>query len=322
VYALREAASAAPATHVLIRGAPGNLGDRVDPAVPAILVREQPAFPGPSASSTGRRLGLAGWIASDENPLTARVIVNRVWQQHFGQGLVTTANDFGLMGAAPSHPELLDWLAHWFMHDAGWSLKKLHRLILTSSAWQTVRTPESLMRHRRLEVEALRDSMLAVSGQLNPRRFGPAMRPSIPAAAIEANTDKDSVWKASDEPEASRRSLYAFIKRGLVVPLFESLDLADTVSSCPQRQVTTVAPQALSLFNGEFVNRQAAHLAARLRREAGDDPAAQVTLAWRLALCREPSAPELEKMLAFLREESLDQLCRVVLNLNEFAYPE
>jgi mono/diheme cytochrome c family protein len=322
VYALREAASAAPETHVLIRGAPGNLGDRVDPAVPAILVREQPAFPGPSAATTGRRLGLAEWIASDRNPLTARVIVNRVWQQHFGQGLVTTANDFGLMGAAPSHPELLDWLAHWFMHDAGWSLKKLHRLILTSSAWQTVRTPDSLLRYRRLEVEALRDSMLAVSGQLNPRRFGPAMRPSIPAAAIEANTDKDSVWKASDEPEASRRSLYAFIKRGLVVPLFESLDLADTVSSCPQRQVTTVAPQALSLFNGEFVNRQAAHFATRLRREAGDNPAARVTLAWRLALSREPSAPELEKMLTFLREESLEQLCRVVLNLNEFAYPE
>jgi hypothetical protein len=141
-----------------------------------------------------------------------------------------------------------------------------------------------------LEVEAIRDSMLAVSGQLNPKRFGPAMKPGIPAAALEANTDKEKVWQASDAREASRRSIYAFIKRGLVVPMLETLDLADTVSSCPQRQVTTVAPQALSLFNGDFVNQQSTHFAARLKREAGDDPAKQITLAWRLALCREPTA--------------------------------
>jgi hypothetical protein len=178
------------------------------------------------------------------------------------------------------------------------------------------------MRYRRLEVEAIRDSMLAVSGQLNPKRFGPAMKPGIPKAALEANTDKEKVWQASDEREASRRSIYAFIKRGLVVPMLETLDLADTVSSCPQRQVTTVAPQALSLFNGNFVNQQAKHFAARLKREAGDDPVKQITLAWRLALCREPSADELAKMQAFLREETLEQAGRVILNLNEFVYPE
>jgi len=144
----------------------------------------------------------------------------------------------------------------------------------------------------------------------------------IPQAALEANTDKEKVWKASDEREASRRSIYAFIKRGLVVPMFETLDLADTVSSCPQRQVTTVAPQALSLFNGDFVNEQARHFAARLRREAGDDAAAQITLAWRLALCRDPSPTESEQMQAFLREEPLEQVCRVIFNLNEFVYPE
>jgi hypothetical protein len=203
-----------------------------------------------------------------------------------------------------------------------WSLKKLHRLILTSRAWQAVRSPDSITRYRRLEVEAIRDSMLAVSGQLNPKRFGTAMRPAIPKAALEANTDKEKVWQASDEREASRRSIYAFIKRGLVVPMLETLDLADTVSSCPQRQVTTVAPQALSLFNGDFVNQQAKHFAARLKREAGDDPAKQITLAWRLALCREPTVDELTKMQAFLLEESLEQACRVILNLNEFVYPE
>jgi hypothetical protein len=322
VYAWREASSQAPTTHLLVRGSPANRGDEVGPAVPAILVREQPDFSASGESTTQRRLGLARWIGSRENPLTARVMVNRVWQQHFGEGLVDTANDFGLMGAPPSHPELLDWLAHWFMHDADWSLKKLHTLILTSRAWQSVKSPDSLVRYRRLEVEAIRDSMLAVSGQLNSKRFGPAMKPPIPAAAIEANTDREKVWQPSDEREASRRSIYAFIKRGLVIPMFETLDLADTVSSCPQRQTTTVAPQALSLFNGEFATGQARHFAARVKREAGDDPEAQIRLAWRSALCREPSDRELAAMRAFLEEESLEELCRVIFNLNEFVYPE
>ncbi|MHB1081952.1 MAG: DUF1553 domain-containing protein [Prosthecobacter sp.] len=321
VYAWSESTAKAPETHVLVRGSPTRFGDLVEPAVPAILVKQQPQFPS-GEKTTQRRLGLAQWIASEENPLTARVIVNRVWQQHFGQGLVMTANDFGLMGAAPSRPELLDWLSHWFMHDAGWSLKKLHRLILTSRAWQMSKSSDSLMRYRRLEVEAIRDSMLAVSGQLNPKRFGPAMKPGIPKAALEANTDKEKVWQPSDEREASRRSIYAFIKRGLVIPMLETLDLADTVSSCPQRQVTTVAPQALSLFNGEFVNQQAQHFAKRLKREAGNDPEKQITLAWKLALCRNPSPDELAKMRTFLQDQPLEQACRVILNLNEFVYPE
>lgn len=321
VYAFRESSTQAPATYVLLRGSPSRPGDRVEPAVPAILVKQQPGFPQPSAT-TRRRLGLARWIGSNDNPLTARVIVNRVWQQHFGRGLVSTANDFGLMGAPPSHPELLDWLAHWFMHDAGWSLKKLHALILKSRSWQSIQSPNSLVRYRRLEVEAIRDSMLALSEQLNSKRFGPGMKPHIPKAAIEANTDKDKIWQASDEREASRRSIYAFIKRGLVVPMFETLDLADTASSCPQRQTTTVAPQALSLFNGEFTDKQARHFADRLRHEAGPDATAQIVRAWRLALCRDPTSTELATMQSFLREESLEQLCRVILNLNEFVYLE
>ncbi len=321
VYAWSESSANAPETHVLVRGSPTRFGDLVEPAVPAILVKQQPSFPS-GEKTTQRRLGLAQWIASKQNPLTARVIVNRVWQQHFGQGLVTTANDFGLMGDAPSQPELLDWLAHWFMHDAGWSLKKLHHLILTSRAWQMSKSMDSLMRYRRLEVEAIRDSMLAVSGQLNPKRFGPAMKPGIPKAALEANTDKEKVWQPSDEREASRRSIYAFIKRGLVIPMLETLDLADTVSSCPQRQVTTVAPQALSLFNGDFVNQQAKHFAARLKREAGNNPEQQITLAWKLALGRDPSHDEIAKMRVFLQDQPLEQACRVILNLNEFVYPE
>ena len=322
IYAWREPAAKVPQSHILLRGSATRKGDPVGPAVPAILVKQQPSFPVAGERTTRRRVGLAQWIASGNNPLTARVTVNRVWQQHFGEGLVTTANDFGLMGAPPAHPALLDWLAHWFVHDARWSLKELHRLLLTSRAWQSMKAEGSPIRYRRLEVEAIRDSMLAVSGRLNPKRFGPAFRPPIPLAAIEANTDKDAVWKPSSEPEASRRSIYAFIKRGLVIPMFEALDLADTVSSCPQRQVTTVAPQALTLFNGDFANEQARHFAARLRREAGDDAEKQITLAWRLALSREPTAGERAKMKTFLAAESLEQLCRVVLNLNEFVYPE
>jgi mono/diheme cytochrome c family protein len=322
VYAWREVAEGVPETRVLLRGSPAKPGDPVQPGVPGVLTLRQPDFPASTANSSQRRLGLARWIASEENPLAARVLVNRVWQQHFGVGLVPTANDFGLAGAPPTDPQLLDWLADWFMRDARWSLKSLHRLILGSNAWRSAKTPGSPIRYRRLEVEAIRDSMLAVSGELNARRYGPAMRPAIPAAAIEANTDKEKVWKPSNAEETARRSIYAFIKRGLVVPLFETLDLADTVSSCPQRQVTTVAPQALSLFNGEFSNSQAQRFADRLRREAGADLERQASLAYRLTLAREPSPTERAAVAEFLRHEPLEQLCRVLLNLNEFVYPE
>jgi hypothetical protein len=322
-YIWKEPSPKTPDTHVLLRGSPARPGESVGPAVPAILVKQQPDFPAHDEQTSRRRLGLAQWIASADNPLTARVIVNRVWQQHFGEGLVSTANDFGIMGARPTDPDLLDWLTHWFMHEAQWSLKKLHRLILTSDTWrQAAGAPNGAVKFRRLEAEAIRDSVLAVSGRLNLKQGGPAMKPRIPAAAIEANTDMGKIWKASNESETSRRTLYAFIKRGLVLPMLEVLDLADTVSSCPQRQVTTVAPQALSLFNGEFINEQAKHFAARIMREAGPESPQQLRLAWRLALCREPTEAELAKVVQFRERQSLAEACRVILNLNEFVYPE
>lgn len=357
-YFMQEPSPKTGATHVLIRGNPRRPGSEVSAAVPAILVRQQPAFPSATARTTQRRLGLAQWIASKDNPLTARVLVNRVWQQHFGVGLVRTPSDFGLMGEPPTHPELLDWLADWFVNEGGWSFKKLHRLLLTSRAWRLQRSapsetdPENrLLGHlpyRRLEAEVIRDSMLAVSGQLNPKMFGPAMFPAIPDAAIEANTDRQSVWKASSPDEASRRTIYTFIKRGLVVPMLEVLDLCDTVHSTSRRPVTTVAPQALTLFNGDFANQQARFFAKRLRLEAGPEPGLQIDLAYRLALNRLPSDSERQSMRTFLQLESdrhrtegstahgatrisaseasheaaLEQLCRVILNLNEFVYPD
>jgi hypothetical protein len=357
-YFLHEPSPKPPVTRVLLRGSAARPGDEVSPAVPAVLVKQQPPFPPPGERTTQRRLGLARWLASADQPLTARLIVNRVWQHHFGYGLVRTPNDFGLMGDPPTHPELLDWLADWFVHDAHWSLKKLHRLIMTSSTYRMSHASNAKyaasdpddrllwrMPYRRLDVEVIRDSMLAVSGQLNPKMLGPSMRPRIPQAALEANTDKESIWKPSDDTEASRRTIYTFIKRGLVVPMLEVLDLGDTVSSCPQRQVTTVAPQALTLFNSDFVNEQARHFAARLWKEAGKESRNQIKLAWRLALCRPPTKAEIAAMLEFRQREAerrlagaakenrarppadaqraaLEQMCRVILNLNEFVYAE
>jgi mono/diheme cytochrome c family protein len=339
-YIWRETSPVPSETHVLLRGSPGRLGDLVHPAFPAVLAThgtsEQPfVWPQPDERTTRRRTGLARWLVSPDNPLTARVIVNRVWQQHFGRGLVDTANDFGLMGSPPADQELLDWLADWFVRDARWSLKRLHRLIVTSATWRQAKAPASggaaersaALRwngRRRLEVEALRDAMLVVGGRFNPQAFGPAMKPPIPAAVIEANSDKNKAWTPSPPDQVSRRTVYAYVKRGMLLPMLESLDLPDTVTSCAKRQITTVAPQALSLFNGDFTLEQSRNLADRLVRELGPDasPEARVERAWQIALNRPPTPTELAATRRFLADEPLFQLCRVLLNLNEFAYPE
>jgi mono/diheme cytochrome c family protein len=354
-YFLSEPSPEPPKTHILLRGSPGNPGAEVGPAVPKILVKEQPPFLPPDEFTTRRRLSFARWVVDPANPLTARVIVNRVWQWHFGQGLVRTPNDFGLIGETPTHPELLDYLAHWFVHEAHWSLKDLHRFIMTSRTYQMSRAtnddyaaadPDNRLLWRRsyhrLEVEAIRDSMLAVSGRLNRQMFGPPMHPFIPREALLNHADKTTIWPAFDEKTASRRTVYAFIKRSLLVPMLEVLDLCDTTRSFPRRNVTTVPTQALTLYNGDFVNREAAHFAARLQKEAGDDVAKQIELAWRLAFCRMPTPTERSAMTEFLSEEAahiqqesgdnvaaaecrqraLTQMCRVILNMNEFVYPD
>ncbi|MCI0456090.1 MAG: DUF1549 and DUF1553 domain-containing protein [Gemmataceae bacterium] len=350
-YFLHEPSPRSPDTHLLIRGKAARPGPKVEPGLPAVLVRAQPEFPPPGERTSLRRLTLARWIASPENPLTARVIVNRVWQWHFGEGLVRTPSDFGTMGDAPSHPELLDWLAGWFVRE-GWSLKKLHRLILASNTYRMSKRQNAeyaktdpdnrlLWRfpYRRLEVEAIRDSMLAASGKLNRQMYGPSMYPFVPKAALASHSDPDKIWPQFNERDASRRTVYAFIKRSMVVPLLEVLDLCDTARPADRRLVTTVAPQALTLFNGDFVNRQARHLAERLRSEAGEDPGRQIGRAFVLALCRPPSASERAALLGFLEREAtnltreavapaearrraLEQACRVILNLNEFVYPD
>jgi hypothetical protein len=354
-YFLYEPSPEPPVTHLLVRGSPSSPGERVEPAVPAVLVKRQPVFFEPDEFTSRRRLSLAHWLTNESNPLTSRVIVNRVWQWHFGQGLVRTSNNFGLLGERPTHPDLLDYLAHWFVHEADWSLKKLHVKIMTSRTYQMSRTrrvdyaqvdPDNRLlwrtAYRRLEVEAIRDSMLAVSGRLNRQMYGPAMHPFIPRDALLNHADKTSIWPPFDEQQASRRTIYAFIKRSLLVPMLEVFDLCDTTRTSPKRAVTTVPTQALTLYNGDFVNRQAEHLASRLEKEAGDTLEKQINHAWRLAFCRRPSASELNAMRAFfdgevehlrgqsredaaaiqLRHCALVQLCRVILNLNELVYPD
>jgi len=181
--------------------------------------------------------------------------------------------------------------------------------------------------YKRLEVEAIHDSMLAVSGKLNRKMYGPGMYPFVPKQALEGSSDPDKIWKPFDEEEASRRSIYTFIKRSMVVPMLEVLDFCDTTRSTAKRVNTSVAPQALTLFNGDFVNRQARYLADRVSREAGDNPENQIAYTWRLAFARKPADSETAAMLQFLKNEggdrrALEQLCRVVLNMNEFVYPD
>ncbi len=340
----------APPTRLFRRGDPKRATATVSAGLPGVLVSRQPEPPQPLAHSTGRRRWLADWITQADNPLTARVIVNRVWMHHFGKGLVATPNDFGVMGARPSHPELLDWLANWFMAE-GWRLKPLHRMIVLSRAYQTSSAagPEGEQklalfgrwRQRRLEAEAVRDSILAVSGQLNPERGGPSVFPPLPQAVLAGQSRPGLGWGKSPPRQAARRSIYVFSKRSLAVPELELLDTPDTTSSCEQRPLSTTAPQALTFLNGAFVQEQAAQWADRLCREAGAEPAEQVRRAFALALCRPPTTDELRLALEFLsrqqrqiendahrsgqpisnaRQKALAAFCAVLLNTNEFFY--
>jgi hypothetical protein len=356
-YFLHEPSPLPSQTHLLLRGKAAQPGPEVAPGLPAVLVAAQPPFLTPSPRTSQRRLTLARWVASKDNPLTARVLVNRVWHYHFGEGLVRTPSDFGVQGDRPTHLELLDWLAAWFV-DEGWSLKKLHRLIMTSNtyrmskAWDSrygTEDPEDRRLWRvpskRLEAEAIRDAMLSVAGNLNPSMYGPAVYPSVSPEALAGHSDTGKAWPTSNDEQASRRTIYVFVKRSLIVPMIEVLDFCDSNRSAPRRMVTSVAPQALSLFNGEFVNRQAQHLAARLVREAGDDVQLQIERAFLLTLCRPPTPAERASLTRFLHDEAarlmtepaspaesptpetarqraLEQMCRVIFNLNEFVYTD
>ena len=340
------------ATHVLRRGNPTSPGEQVAPGFPAVLGFTDPTIPVPNKSmkSSGRRLALADWIASKNNQLTPRVIVNRLWQHHFSRGIVTSTNDFGRFGERPTHPELLDWLATEFMNPSSagpggnpWTMKRIHKLIMTSNAYQMssianakamdVDPGNSLFwrfNMRRLTAEEVRDSFLAVTGKLNPKMFGPSVYPKIPREVLAGQSVPGQGWGNSPPEEAARRSIYVHIKRSLLVPILIQHDQADTDSSCPVRYTTTVPTQALGMLNGEFSNEQAVAFAVRLRQESPGDLKAQVAQAIRLTTGRNAMEREVMKDIDFIERmlekhklsenEAMKRYCLLVLNANEFLY--
>jgi hypothetical protein len=282
--------------------------------------------------TSGRRRALAEWLASRNNPLTARVLVNRIWHHHFGRGIVSSLDNFGKMGELPTHPELLDYLAVEFM-NRGWSIKQMHRLLMTSDAYQMSSSydepgsreadPQNqyLWRFRvqRLDAETVRDSILAVSGAINLTVGGPPVFPALPKELLSSVSF--GIWNQDDDGAgARRRSVYVYRRRGLVFPMFQVFDLPEQNITAGARNVSTVPTQALMLLNNPFVLDQAQRFADRVRADAGDDRERQIDLAYRLALARAPTEAELRVAFAALQTQSLVDVTHVLFNLNEFVY--
>jgi hypothetical protein len=331
-----EAGPDAPETFILRRGEYGQRGAVVAPGFPTALRRDgEPADArvASRARSTGRRTALAAWLNRADHPLSSRVIVNRLWQHHFGRGLVASPSDFGATGEPPSHPELLDWLAT-ELAERGGGLKAMHRLMTTSAAYrQSSRVSRaaaaidpdneliSRFRRVRLDGEAVRDALLAISGRLSGSMGGPPVFPLLPVELTKLS-NKGAVWPVSKtEEERSRRSLYVFVRRNLRYPFFEAFDRPDMNASCPRRSSTTTAPQALTLLNSTLARDAADALAARVVQRTGADRDAQVALAFRLTLGRSPDRDEAALARASLdRDPALEHLCLGLINANEFVY--
>jgi len=317
--------------HLLARGDYEKKGDRVSMRALGVLLPDgAPELP---ETTPKPRAELAKWVADPENPLTARVMVNRIWHYHFGRGIVATPNDFGRMGERPTHPELLDYLANEFV-SSGWSVKRIHKLILMSSAYRQVsddqnktareKDPDNrLLWHfsrQRLEAEEIRDAMLAVSGKLNEKAGGPSVIVPIDPDLVHA-LYKPSQWAVTpDKSEHNRRSVYLFAKRNLRLPFLEVFDAPDAQVSCPRRESSTHAPQALEQMNGDFSNRMADAFAARLDTEAGKDHARVIDLAYRLTAGRAPNVKEKQLALEFLKTQPLREFALAMFNLNAFLY--
>ncbi len=312
------------ATFLLRRGDAMQPASEVPPSVPLFLEDLKLATDAPDLK---RRLALAKHLCSPNHPLTARVIVNRVWQHHFGKGLVDTPSDFGRMGSEPTHPELLDWLATKFIED-GWSIKKLHRRILLSKTYQQSSEPQQralavdadcrlLWRFppRRLEAETLRDSILSASGKLNFDAGGRGFSFFNQRGGLSDYKPKETF-----DRDGLRRMIYAHKVRMIDVDVFGPFDCPDAGQMKPSRTRSITPVQSLGLLNSPFVLRQAVFFAERIENTAGDDVTAQVTLAFQIAYAREPTAAELERLVPFVSDHGLDQLCRAILNTSEFAY--
>ncbi len=322
--------------HRLHRGELGKEREAVDPAFPAALGPRDPRPIG-----VRRRAELARWLTSPDNPMVARVLVNRVWGWHFGRAIVATPNDFGAMGEEPTHPELLDWLARDFV-DHGWSLKHLHRRILLSAAYRMASTapgpgaekdPDDRLLwrfpRRRLEGEAVRDAMLACAGTLVLRPYGRPVIPPLGKDELTGLFDAKEKWPVTRDPaEHSRRSVYLLVRRTFTYPLLAAFDPPETMTSCPRRLETIVPTQALALLNSPVARQHAVAFARRLTRESGGDPSRAAARAWLLAFGRPITEAEARRAVAFLRahpagpasEPALTELALALFNANEFVY--
>ena len=323
-----------PPAYFLYHGDDQSRGPEIRPGFVSVITYGNPPVEIPPASgqTSGRRRALVEWLTSPDNPLTSRVIVNRVWHHHFGRGIVATLDNFGKMGEKPTHPELLDWLALDLM-DHGWSLKYLHRLIMTSHAYKMAsqfenagdlaKDPENnflwRFRMQRLDAEVVRDIILSSSGALNTEMYGPPVFPKLQPEVL--HTMNKGIWeREEDGPKVWRRSVYVYRKRGLPFPMFEVFDLPDQNITCSRRNVSTVPTQALTLLNDDFVLRQAQLFADRLKEGAPANAEAQVRAAYEIALSRPPSDDEKTLALDFLKKQKLVDFAHVLLNLNEFVY--
>ncbi|MFP6617585.1 MAG: DUF1553 domain-containing protein, partial [Candidatus Hydrogenedentota bacterium] len=339
----------APDTHLVNRGSAHAPGEKVEPAFLQVLSPPEVILPEPSEekNTTFRRTVLANWIASEENPMTARVMANRIWQHHFGRGIVRSTSDFGSLGDRPTHPELLDWIAGEFV-DGGWSMKSLHKKIMMSKTYRMsskgnakalAQDPANdlLWRFdmRRLTSEEVRDSILLATGELNLELGGPTVYPELPREVIETSSKKSvlvssGMWGESSIEQQNRRSVYIHLKRSLLHPMLADFDFADFDASCPVRFVTTQASQALNLLNSEYVNARAGMLLKRVRGDVSADPENQVVRAFELAIGRRPTREEITMSRAFLGElqsqegldpeQAMERFCLLLLNLNEFMF--
>lgn len=364
---VREPGSDPPETRILVRGSHLTPGKVVEPAFLTVTGGPPPQFRPAAAltetplvkllqaqgvqATTRRRRVLAEWIAGAQNPLTARVIANRLWHHHFGRGIVATPNDFGKTGRPPTHPRLLDWLAAELV-EHGWSLKHLHRTILLSKTWQQTSAPNPghpgteidpdnrlLWRQnlRRVEAEVIRDSMLIVSGRLNPEMGGRGFFPSLSSEVLSTQSKSGSGWDNSDDTQRARRSVYIYAKRTLGVPMMEAFDMPVSDIPEPARQTTTIAPQALILLNSQFTDEQSTAFAERLLAVTDGTNESLIRAAFQSALARNPVGEEEQILSKFLagythreinvaedsteiRRSAIEMLTRLVLNLNEFVY--
>ncbi|HEV7405683.1 MAG TPA: PSD1 and planctomycete cytochrome C domain-containing protein [Chthoniobacteraceae bacterium] len=347
VLALVETKAKVPATYVLLRGLALSKGAEVPPAAPGVLAPTPLRFPepAPGAKSSGRRRTLAEWIGAPDNALTWRVLANRIWQHHFGQGLVTTPSNFGFNGERPSHPELLDYLAARLVANGG-QMKPLHKEILMSAAYRQASAfredgrqidPQNTrlwrMNKQRLEAEVLRDGILAVSGKLNLEMGGPGIKPRIRAELLPASQRNKWPQLEQEGPEQWRRSVYIYVKRQLLMPMMELFDAPTTIDSCAQRTPSVVPTQALVLMNDEFMEDHAGFLAQR----AGEPLAQGVARMYELAMSHPAGEARLQQATAFVQDRerayseeksdaarlrALTDLAHVLLNSSEFLYVE